>query len=118
LSNYGVFVDYDEDSLPEGIYFLREPVEFQCFVVQLSLHLKGTNYKCSATIYIPGVERGEWDKLKQLQPHIDAKEPITSSCIPLMEDFLERGILDAYTSTWKQMRDLDISSFPQMKRKV
>ena len=90
---------YGNKSIPIGLCFIQKPFNWQSLIINLSLKLEDTGYKCIVPILIPNPNDTDFTQLIKIQNLIENSHNQEISIIPL-KNFLSENITDSYTQTW------------------
>ncbi len=87
--------------LPLGLCYLKEPTEWQSFIINICLQDKETDFSEVAAVLIPGPSKEDWENLTKIQTMLNAM-PITNISIAhVTENLIIDNIFDGYTKDWK-----------------
>lgn len=74
LTNLGVFKDESNSYLPEGLYIIERPVEFQCFMYICNGKLREIDETLNSFVLIPKFTSSSWDEFKNFEKLIPKRE--------------------------------------------
>jgi hypothetical protein len=83
-------------ALPVGLCFIQKPHNWQSLIINLSLTLKDTGYKCTVPILIPNPTDTDFKQLIEVQKQIENNQEQEVSFVPL-KNFLRENIYDSYS---------------------
>lgn len=96
-----IFDDQEKlDRIPLGVCFIKEPIEWQVYMVNIPMHLKQNQYKCIASVLIPPA--GGWTQMHKLNEIISDKSDQEIKIQPLYPGLLRRKY-DSYASDWQEL---------------
>lgn len=103
FQNIPVFVFDDPEqmkSVPLGVCYIREPLNWQSFIVNFPLILKANNYNCIASVLIP--PHDNWQLLDNLNEEFKIIEDKKVNFLALTPAMLLKKY-DAYASNWNDL---------------
>jgi hypothetical protein len=103
FKNIPAFIFDDKEKLnqiPLGVCFLREPIDWQVYMVNIPMKLKQSGYECTVSILIPPC--GGWSNMEKLNNIILEEPDQQIRILPLLPALLRRKY-DAYASDWDEL---------------
>lgn len=100
LTNYGVLFHLNQPLPPVGLNYIFKPLPLQTFLITVELFSKDVDFKCGASILIPGADKECWEGLKAYQPTVDTQTSFNNAIIKLPENTLTAENVFPYSQTW------------------
>lgn len=91
--------------MPLGLCYLKEPIEWKSFIVNICLQDKETGFSEIASVLIPGPSQTDWENLGKIQTLLSAKPVATISIAHVTENLINDNIFDGYTKDWELLTD-------------
>lgn len=86
--------------LPKGICYLKSPLEWRSFIVNMAMTDEDTGFSEIITVMIPGPNKENWEELKRIQKLLDVFLEQDINMIQAIE-FNISNSSTAYTDSWE-----------------
>lgn len=89
------------NDFPLGVCYLKAPVEFKAFAVNIRVIDPETGYGNIAVILIPGPNGKDWENLKHIEEIITNNPTTNVTVAHVTENILNKNIIDGYQKSWE-----------------
>jgi hypothetical protein len=93
------------ERLPLGLCYLKEPIEWRSFIINICLQDKETGFSEVASVLIPGPLKEDWKNLTKIQNMLNEKPVVNISIAHVTENLINDNIFDGYTKDWRLLND-------------
>jgi hypothetical protein len=95
-----LFKDTENLKLPKGICYLKFPVEWRCFIVNMAMKDEETGFTEIVAVMIPGPSKENWNDLNRIQ-EIISKNPIQNITMNHVTEYNITNSNNGYTKSWE-----------------
>lgn len=101
----GDVAKFEVERFPLGLCYLKEPLEWKSFIVNICLLDKESGFSEIASVLIPGPSKEDWDKLQAIQKSLDGAPVTTISIAHVTENLLNDNVFDGYSKDWELLNE-------------
>jgi hypothetical protein len=93
------------ERMPLGLCYLKQPIEWRSFVINICLQHEESGFSEIASILIPGPLKEDWENLKDIQNLLNENPVATLSIAHVTENLINDNIFDGYTKNWQLLNE-------------